>query len=246
MPQDNSSAKDSRNSPVSYAQLKRGVQALGLQIHGAVQPGRQQDRQTDCQTGHHPVQALSHGTLILLGTGKDFWQHFTQAPEVDDSQPDPIDRWSSRVIGALAISLGATAYFPFGGPPYTPFVNWALASGRAFTSPSQMLVHDAVGMLISYRGALHFDQCFDIPPPPLAHSPCTTCAAKPCLNTCPAHALVDGGPYDLAACHHHLDTTAGAPCMTQGCLARRACPLSLQAGRCFEQNAHHMRYFHRS
>jgi hypothetical protein len=227
-----------RQSPASYAQLNGLVQALGLQIHGALQPAHQPERP--------PVQALTHGTLILLGTGAEFWHRFTQSPEYHDSQPDPVDRWSARVIGALATSLDATAYFPFGGPPYTPFVNWALASGRAFTSPSQMLVHTAVGMLISYRGALHFDQCFDIPPLPLAHSPCTTCAAKPCLNTCPAHALVDGGPYDLAACHHHLDTTAGEPCMTQGCLARRACPLSQGAGRCFEQNAHHMRYFHRS
>jgi hypothetical protein len=242
MPQDNRPTQNTRQSPVSYPQLESTVQAQGLQIHGAVQP--------TCQPGYQPmrqpVQLLSHGTLILLGTGKAFWPQFTQAPECHDSQPDPIDRWSSRVIGALATSLEATAYFPFGEPPHAPFVNWALASGRAFTSPSQMMVHDEVGMMISYRGALHFDQCFDIPPLPLAHSPCTACAAKPCLNTCPAHALVDGGPYDLAACHHHLDTPAGEPCMTQGCLARRACPLSLGAGRYFEQNAHHMRYFHRS
>lgn len=218
----------------TYADLESKAQDLGLMIYGALHPAKQ------------PVAALSQGTLVLLGTAESFWPLFTQSPEYRDGTPDPVDRWSSRAIEDLAKTAGATAYFPFGGPPYTPFINWALASGRAFTSPSQMMVHDEVGMLISYRGALHFDQCFDIPPPVLAHSPCETCAAKPCLTTCPAHALVDGGPYDLAACHHHLDTPAGAACMTQGCLARRACPLSHGAGRCIDQTAHHMRYFHRS
>lgn len=224
----------SPETPPSYAKTLQAVQEQGLNIYGALHPGKR------------PVKTLSHGTLVLLGTGARFWPVFTQSPEHLDDQPNPVDLWSARVIGALGSALGATAYFPFGGPPYTPFVDWALASGRAFTSPSQMMVHDEVGMLISYRGALHFDQSFDIPPPPLAHSPCATCTTQPCLNTCPVHALADGGPYDLTACHQHLDTPAGVACMTQGCLARCACPLSQGAGRRIEQTAHHMRYFHPS
>lgn len=233
MPQTNASDPDT-DAAVTYAAVETAVTPLGLQIYGAVLPA---------QT---PVKQLSHGTLLLLGTGPAFWPHFIQSPEYVDQEEDPVDRWSNRCITQLAQTLGAEAYFPFGGPPYTPFIDWALASGRAFTSPSQMMVHDQVGMMISYRGALHFDQSFDIPPPDLAHSPCVTCAAKPCLTTCPAHALVDGGPYDLTACHQHLDTPAGKPCMTQGCLARRACPLSQGARRSYDQTAHHMRYFHRS
>ena len=221
-------------TPPSFTKTSQAVLAQGLNIYGALHPGKR------------PVKNLSHGTLVLLGTGAEFWPVFTQSPEHLGAQPDPVDHWSARVIGTLAKSLGATPYFPFGGPPHTPFVDWALASGRAFTSPSQMMVHDEVGMLISYRGALHFDQSFDIPPPPLAHSPCATCTTQPCLNTCPAAALVKGGPYELTACHHHLDTPAGVACMTQGCLARCACPLSQGAGRRIEQTAHHMRYFHPS
>lgn len=217
-----------------YSQISAAARAQGLEIYGAFHPAAPR------------AQGLSSGTLVLLGTGAEFWPIFTRSAEYTGAGPDPVDRWSSRVVGALAQSLGAQAYFPFGGPPYTPFVNWALASGRAFTSPSQMLVHDTHGMLISYRGALHFDQSFDIPPPPLAHSPCATCTTQPCLNTCPAHALAEGGPYYLDACHQHLDTPAGAACMTQGCLARCACPQSKGAGRRIEQTAHHMRYFHPS
>ncbi|MEQ3679129.1 ferredoxin [Pseudophaeobacter sp.] len=217
-----------------YADIAQAARAVGLQIYGALHP---------CE---RPVKGLSHGTLILLGCGAAYWPIFTRSPEYLEARPDPVDRWSTRVIGSLAANLGATAHFPFGGPPYTPFVDWALASGRAFTSPSQMMVHDEVGMLISFRGALHFDQSFDIPPPPLAHSPCATCTTQPCLTSCPADAMAEGGPYDLAACHHHLETPAGVACMTQGCRARCACPLSQGAGRPIEQTAHHMRYFHPS
>ncbi|WP_264212214.1 ferredoxin [Leisingera thetidis] len=216
----------------SYPLIAAAAAQAGLVIQGALQPRRQ------------PVQRLDGGTLVLLGTAEGFWPAFKSSPEFTDGSPDPVDRWSQRVVGTLAGELDGTAFFPFGGPPHTPFINWALASGRFFTSPSQMLVHDRSGMLISLRGALHFKQEFDIPPPPLADSPCRSCGTRPCLSACPAGALADGGPYDLAACHAYLDTSAGAGCMTGGCLARRACPLSSGAGRDPEQTAHHMRHFH--
>lgn len=218
----------------SYNTVETLAAEQGLAIYGALQA---------------PVDdrcLLGSGTLVLLGTASNFWPLFKDSPEFLDQETDPIDRWSARVIGDLAQTFGANPFFPSDGPPYPPFVQWALASGRAFTSPSQMLVHDTVGMMISFRGALHFEQSFDIPPPLLAHSPCKDCASRPCLSICPAQALVDGGPYQLATCHRHLETPAGTPCLTEGCLARRACPLSLGAERQFEQNAHHMRYFHPS
>lgn len=215
-----------------YAAAEAAAKAAGLEIYGALHPARK------------PVKLLDSGALILLGAAGGFWDAFTASPEFSDGAPDPVDRWSLRVVSALAGALGADPFFPFTGPPYAPFVDWALASGRAFTSPSQMMVHDQVGMLMSLRGGLHFKQEFDIPAPPLAASPCTGCDAKPCLSACPAGAMVDGGPYGLAACHHHLDTAAGSTCLSQGCLARLACPLSAGAGRSFQQSAHHMRYFH--
>ncbi|OIQ27630.1 MAG: ferredoxin [Alphaproteobacteria bacterium MedPE-SWcel] len=220
-------------SSALYQRLSDALAPLGLMIYGALHPEPV------------PVPAAARGTLILIGTGSGFWDALTAAPESQDGAADPVDRWSERVIGRLAATFGAQAYYPFTGPPHVPFVSWALASGRAFTSPSQMMVHDEVGMMISYRGALLFDETFDIPKPRLAVSPCESCAEKPCLSACPAHALVDGGPYKLAACHNHLDTREGAECMTSGCVARRACPLSIGAGRPPAQTAHHMRYFHR-
>ncbi|NVK13134.1 MAG: ferredoxin [Rhodobacteraceae bacterium] len=221
-----------QSSAASYAAAETAAAGAGLALQGALHPARR------------PVQALEGGTLLLLGTGSAFWPLFQSSLECLDGAPDPVDRWSARVIGALADTLGGTAYFPFGGPPHTPFINWALGTGRFFTSPSQMLVHDSAGMMISMRGAIHFEQEFDIPPAPLAQSPCDSCPSRPCLAACPVSALADGGPYDLAACHAYLDTSAGAGCMSGGCLARLACPLSRTARRDPGQTAHHMRHFH--
>ena len=219
----------------SYQEILDAAHQQDLEILGAVNPGKT------------PARDLTSGTLILLGlVGRDGWRRLQTAPEFLDGAPDPLDRWSRRVVDRLGQQFEADTLYPFGGPPYRPFVNWALASGRAFTSPSHMLVHDTVGMMISYRGALHLRQDIDIPAPPLQRSPCEACAARPCLTTCPAHALVDAGPYDLSACHSHLETPKGLHCLSNGCLARLACPLSRGAGRDPAQSAHHMSYFHKT
>ena len=67
--------------------------------------------------------ALPSGTrtLLLIGLNEPgFWPHLTAQPEWDGA-PDPIDRWSRRVIGGVACDIGAKALCPFGGPPYHPF-----------------------------------------------------------------------------------------------------------------------------
>ena len=103
-------------------------------------------------------------TLVLLGPREPgFWGHFTASPEYLDGQPDPLDRWSERVISAVAKSLGTRAFFPFGGPPYQPFIQWATASGRAHVSPVGLLVHDTSGLWVSYRGALGLGERLDLP-----------------------------------------------------------------------------------
>ncbi len=190
------------------------------------------------------AKQLDDGTLILLGAAGAFWPALKASAEWRDGRPDPVDRWSRRVIGQLARDVKATAYYPFGGPLYAPFIDWALKSGRTFSSPIGALVHDTVGMMISFRGALHFAEEFEIPPVSQS-SPCTECPA-PCATSCPVEALNTRSFYDVAACHDHLDTKAGQSCMTGGCLARLACPLSAGAERQPEQSAHHMKAFHRS
>ena len=199
--------------------------------------------------GFHPAPGEAHlsvgtRTLLLLGPHEPgFWAHITASPEWQDGSPDPIDRWSRRVIGRIACDLGAKALFPFVGPPWLPFQSWAERTGRAWPSPVRLLVHDTAGLMVSYRGALALKEHLDLPPTPSA-APCAACAGKPCLTACPPRALTGAG-YDVPACHAFLDTPPGADCLTRGCRARRACPVSSRYGRLPEQSAYHMRHFHR-
>ncbi len=195
-----------------------------------------------------PEDGLPRGTrtLLLLGPHEPgFWPHLKTQPEWEEHRhgtPDPVDRWSRRVIGRLACDLGAKALFPFGGPPWHPFYRWALRSGRCWDSPVRLLVHDAAGLFVSFRGALALKEAVDLPPAP--PRPCDSCVSKPCLTACPAGALTGVG-YDLPACHAYLDTASGVMCMSQGCAVRRACPLSPGYARMAEQSAYHMGQFHK-
>lgn len=179
---------------------------------------------------------LGFRSVALLAPDEPgFWPLFQASEEARDGAPDPLDRWSRRVIGQIACGLGAKAAFPFGGPPWRPFTTWARRTGRCWPSPVGLLVHDALGLWVSFRGAVLLREEVA---PATARRPCDACPA-PCLSACPPRALTGGG-YDLAACHGFLDT--GADC-GQGCRVRRACPVG-QGRRDPAQSAFHMRSFH--
>lgn len=179
---------------------------------------------------------------LLSAEEPGFWPHVSAQPEFHDGLANPLDRWSRRAIAALAEALGAKAVFPFGGPPWLPFLRWAERSGRSFASPVALHVHDRMGLWASWRGALVFDQPLPETAAP-GGSPCARCVDQPCRTACPAQALVPGA-YDLASCHDWLDTPAGNDCLTKGCGVRSACPLSRLYGRLAAESAHHMRHFH--
>lgn len=203
---------------MNYDEVLVAVRAQHLTIFGSLRAG--------------------HGCLILLGPDEpSYWPRIQSSPEWQDGADDPIDRWSARVIGALASDLGAKAHFPFGKPP-APFLNWAMDSDRAWQSPVGMLVQADAGLLVSYRGALEFPYSIECP---TAENPCPPCAA-PCKTACPVGALGEQG-YDVAACKSHITTDAGADCLQGGCLVRRACPISQNWPRVAEHSAYHMRQF---
>lgn len=214
----------------TLAAIDAAAAALWLEVFGAFHP----DAEDDVPPGT--------GTLVLLGPKEPgFWQGFAASPEYGDGAPDPMDRWSARVIAALARDMGATALFPFGGPPWRPFIRWAQRSGRAWPSPVGLLVHDRAGLMVSYRGALALPARLALPAP--TPNPCATCATRPCLTACPVDALAATG-YDVPVCKAYLDTPQGTQCRDRGCAVRRACPISQGYGRRTRQSAFHMRSFH--
>lgn len=195
--------------------------------------------------GFHPAPDAPHlppdtQTLILLGPTPDgFWPAVTASPEFKDGAPDPIDRWSTRVITDLAAVFDATALFPFGGPPWLPFLSWATAASGMWQSPAGLLVQAETGLMVSIRGALALPVRVGLGPNPT--NPCPPCS-KLCLTVCPVNAL-RGDWYDTDACRAHLRTPEGADCVNEGCRARRVCPVSAGANRSAAQSAYHMQRF---
>ena len=167
-------------------------------------------------------------TIVLAGmVGCEGWGAFAASPETRDGLADPLDRFSRRVIGALAQALGGAALFPFGGPPWLPFQQWARRAEPVHASPLGLLIHPRYGLWHSYRGALGFSEALAIPEPEADPSPCDSCLGRWCLNACPVGAFSPDA-YDVAACAAHLCSAAGADCMGLGCRARRACPVGAE------------------
>ena len=216
---------------MDYDLIRKKARAERLDVYGGFHPGPQDNA------------AEGTGTILMLGPSEPgFWAHSQTTPEFRDGSPDPLDRWSARVIERLAKKCGATALFPFGGPPYQPFIAWAKRTRRAWQSPAGMLVHDVAGLMVSYRGALALPERLNLPV--VGPNPCETCIPKPCLIACPVAALSREAGYDIAACHGFLNQRGGEDCMDSGCRARRACPVSESYGRVVAQSAFHMKAFH--
>jgi ferredoxin-like protein FixX len=181
-------------------------------------------------------------TRVLIGADSHWWDIFKQTAEYHDGRKDPIDRWSKRILNALADRVEAKAHFPSDGPPYAPFIAWAMATGQFWQSPTGMMIHARAGLMISIRGALEFAAQFA--PSPAAPNPCETCTDKPCIAACPVDALAATHAYDVPACKAYLDTPGGVDCMTRGCHVRCACPISQVFDRPEAQSAFHMKAFH--
>ncbi|MEM8630772.1 MAG: ferredoxin [Pseudomonadota bacterium] len=209
--------------------LERAVSAVGLSVIGGFHP----------KPGEGPTPETR--TLYLLGpTPGAFWPVFVSSAEATDNRADPMDRWSSRVLDALADELGAVPAYPFDGPPHHPFYSWALRTGRVHASPVQLLVDGRTGLWVAFRGALAFDTVLDVPPPePI---PCASCAGQPCLSACPVTALTTEG-YDVPRCKDYLTGVGSRTCMTGGCAVRAACPASQVSDRHPAQSAFHMEAF---
>lgn len=214
---------------MTLADLDAGVRAVGLAVRGAFHPDAE-DLAPD-----------GTGTIVLLGPDEPgFWDVFTASREYLDGHRHPLDRWSKRIVTKVAAPLQAQAVFPYDGPPYPPFLRWAERCGSSWSSPVQLLVHETAGLFISFRAALALPTRLDLPP--AVAKPCLTCTTQPCTTACPVGALAPGQPYNVPACVAHIESADGAACR-DGCLVRRACPVSQSFGRRPEQSAFHMRAF---
>ncbi len=180
------------------------------------------------------LEPIVSNDVVLLAPLPQFWEDFQKSPEYADGLPDPLDRYSKRVIGAFADALGVEAVFPSGGPPYPPFLEWALHGEGVYPSPTGMLVHDEFGLWISFRGALRIAGV----PKRSSQNPCNDCSRQ-CLQACPVDAF-STGQYDVAGCREYLGDKDVA--CWDGCLVRASCPAN-KIKRDPEQSRFHMQSF---
>lgn len=218
---------------MTLLRVKASAEAAGLAFRGAFHPAAE-----DVPAG------VFAGTIVMLGfTGSQEWTEFTASPECRDGRPHPLDRWSLRVIGALARDFGAAALFPFAGPPFLPFIGWAKKAEPVHVSAIGMLIHPDFGLWHAWRGALAFRAKIDLPPGDERPSPCDTCVERPCLRACPVDAFDGTGAFNVAACSAHIRRPEGGECMALGCRARRACPVGAKYRYLPDHAAFHMRSF---
>jgi hypothetical protein len=196
------------------ALLAQALQAHGLQMRGgfAVQP----DEGLGAVPDGRPV-----ASLWMVGVvGSAFWPTFVASSFYRDGLPDPLDRWSQSIGDALAQRLGGRALYPFDGPPYHPFQQWADRAEEL--QPSRMLlrIHPQFGLWHAYRFALALPQALEVQD--VAHG-----AKAPSVNTSKLPGacgpLPSTPPTGQGVSAPRFETGLCATCSGQPCLS--ACPV---------------------
>lgn len=220
----------------TISEVQAGLDDFGLLVRGCL----------NFETGESsliPSDGSPAGSVMLIGhSGAAPWRHFRRRQDtLPTSIENPLDIWSKNVIRPIAESYGGQAVFP-SDQPYFPFQQWAMRAENLKPSPLGLLIHPVYGLWHAYRGAILFPFELKIQALQKLSHPCETCVEKPCLTACPVNAFSHDG-YDVKSCRQHLSDQAGQPCMQEGCLARRACPVGLDYQYGAEQMQFHMRAF---
>jgi len=189
-------------------------------------------------------------SLILFGNaGSSIWPIFSASSEYRDGLEDPLNRWSERIGNKMSAELDGQVFFPFGGPPYKPFIQWAKKAESMGNSRLGMLIHPDYGLWHAYRFGIALPRSFsELDMFSEAGRPfeneqlglsalCAFCVDQPCLNTCPVNAFSDEG-YDVEGCYGFLEGNPNSDCRNHTCSARLACP----EGRAFTYEKAHARF----
>ncbi len=230
----------------SRAALEGTLAVHGLRVRGGWVPSA-------CDSLPAMADGRAAAVVWMVGQiGSECWDAFIASALFGDGLADPMDRWSKSIANPLAQHWGGLAMFPSDGPPYLPFARWAARAEALQTSPLMLQIHPEVGLWHAYRFALAVptlnsddaaavSRAASLPAPDL----CGRCDAQPCLGGCPVQAFGKTG-YDVPRCAEHLHRPQGADCMSEGCLARRACPVGTQHRYAAAHAAFHMASFARN
>jgi hypothetical protein len=202
------------------AVLARPLGALGLNVFLPLAPAA-----FDGAVGTPRLAELLPGAaaaLIVGSGGPAFFDRFDRAPEASDGAPNPLDRYTARVVVRAArealdpLGIAHALYFPFGASPLIPFQRLGRAAGLGGPGPLGLQIHPRFGPWWAYRALIALDR-----PLPAATPPGDGCAGcdAPCVAACPARAVQRSG-FEVTACHARR--LVAEPCRLS-CAARIAC-----------------------
>lgn len=217
---------------VRYTDVAAAVEPTGMLVRGGF--AVMEDDGAPAHTTGRPTRAI----VVVGNVGGAMWPRFRRE---ERDEPDPLDAWTRRMLEPIADRFGADFVHP-SDAPYPPILRWAQRAADVWPSPIGLLIDRDHGLWHAYRGALMFpDDVVDLPVPVRTESPCVTCH-QPCLTTCPVDAFAPDS-YDHDRCRDHVRSGLEPHCLTDGCAARRACPVNAGGYYDPDQMAFHMRAF---
>lgn len=185
-----------------------------------------------------PDRGIQPKTIAIIGNaGSSIWPAFAAGRK---EQPNhTLDQWTEDIVGKIAARFDLKALYPFDGPPFWPFTQWAIRTKTLFPSPLGLTVHPVFGLWHAFRAALLFDEEPNLSAT-VAKNPCDSCEERPCLGACPVGAF-SGDGYDFEACLSYLGAGRNR-CRSEGCDARKACPIGQEHRYLPDHAAFHMNH----
>lgn len=206
-----------QSSPhLAFSEIASNLRANGLQCLGSFE--------LDSGETAVPGRKNQPAAIMMIGNvGSVIWSYYDTARQFNPGLT--LDQWTENTVSETATEFGLDAVYPFKGPPYFPFIQWAKRTGTLFSSPIGLTIHPVYGLWIAFRAALLFDYPIKEPKAEI-RSPCDDCIGRPCLSACPVGAFTKEG-YDFETCLNHVASPDNG-CRQEGCLARIACPIGQQ------------------
>jgi len=205
-------------SPTNFADFNLRLKHFGLICFGGLELS-----ENECAKGYEGF--VGQKALLIGNAGPDMWRELSLSAEYGDGAPNPMNRWTKRVLDVISDDYEARAVYPF-DEPYWPFQRLAQKAIGVKASPLGILMHPEYGLWHAFRGLLIFSETHEFVSQinvliqnaqNLIH-PCDTCEEKPCLTACPVDAFT-GERLEVDKCFTHLDDGAQPHCMSLGCQA---------------------------
>lgn len=186
-------------------------------------------------------QAQAYRQLILIGHGgRTFWQAL-KATGVDLERQEgrhPVDDFAVLTVQRFLREehAGIDYEIVYPGPYTISLQELGKLAGWHHSSPFMVGINATFGSWFAYRAVVLANTDLPISVPIASLSPCDSCHDKPCISTCPAHALEEG-EFHLLKCLGYRQEEESV-CQNT-CAARCRCPVGREHRYSDEQMHYH-------